>query len=81
MILWSNLSSEGGETKPLGNSFFKQLRLKAIAEGLIDTHTGPSPDGMRQVVRDYFCALSKGAPALSTTSASSTGASSSSKGP
>ena len=66
-IIEKNLTSgeHCGSTHCLPQSFFKRLRKEAIQAGYIpDAETGPKVQGMRQVLRDYFAAVSRGAPLL-----------------
>ena len=69
-VLTENLKAEGGATQARGTSFFKGLRERAIALGLMNKD-GPGPEGLRTVVRDYFKALQSGAPPLAMSAPSS----------
>lgn len=54
-IVENNLAmgARGGDKRPLNPIFFRDLKERGLQEGRISTHTC-TPDGMRQVVRDYF---------------------------
>ena len=70
-IVNSNLAEvcQNGDTRPLGLSFFKQLKKTAVEGGLMDEDTA-TPEGVRTCVNDYFADLAASRKALGQSSSS-----------
>ena len=69
-IIEQNLLEPNGKTEAMPGAFFKQLKKDAIRLGKLPNPV--TPEGLRQVARDYFKAVNLGAPTLALTTSAAT---------